>query len=360
MSLSNNFLKKQRCNFFTRYSNTITGFRWKVQGCVLSRRPPLRSIYCCATKEIVKETKKEKKGSKPKQEKLTGEDEIRQVRIEKVAGLRKAELNPYAYNFDRTHFAQALQDEYKDLPSGEAVTLDNEVSVCGRIMSRRVMGKLAFANLRDESGSIQLYMDKKGMQQVQEGAFANMKAFLDVGDIVGVKGNIKRTEKGELSVLVTKFQILTKTLLPLPDKWHGLTDVEKRYRQRYLDMIVTPGVADTFRTRAKITSAIRRYLESLGFSFMSFGMNQVEFQGKHVPIQFGERNFLPTNVKSQFRLVSSFPPPTKDILPAYLAVGFKERKYQRRSHRLKFNVIVKEFLRNTQDNFLKSGQERNF
>eukprot|EP01025_Chloroclados_australasicus_P029963 TRINITY_DN2995_c0_g1_i9.p2 TRINITY_DN2995_c0_g1~~TRINITY_DN2995_c0_g1_i9.p2 ORF type:complete len:593 (-),score=98.85 TRINITY_DN2995_c0_g1_i9:413-2167(-) len=265
MSLSNNFLKKQRCNFFTRYSNTITGFRWKVQGCVLSRRPPLRSIYCCATKEIVKETKKEKKGSKPKQEKLTGEDEIRQVRIEKVAGLRKAELNPYAYNFDRTHFAQALQDEYKDLPSGEAVTLDNEVSVCGRIMSRRVMGKLAFANLRDESGSIQLYMDKKGMQQVQEGAFANMKAFLDVGDIVGVKGNIKRTEKGELSVLVTKFQILTKTLLPLPDKWHGLTDVEKRYRQRYLDMIVTPGVADTFRTRAKITSAIRRYLESLGF-----------------------------------------------------------------------------------------------
>eukprot|EP01026_Neomeris_dumetosa_P028650 TRINITY_DN2322_c0_g1_i5.p1 TRINITY_DN2322_c0_g1~~TRINITY_DN2322_c0_g1_i5.p1 ORF type:complete len:570 (-),score=102.10 TRINITY_DN2322_c0_g1_i5:143-1852(-) len=221
---------------------------------------------CRAQQEevAIKETKPKQKG-KQKEGSGGGVEEIRKVRIEKASSLREAGLQPYAYTYKRTHLADSLQKEYVQLGNGEEVILENQVAVCGRVMSRRVMGKLAFINLRDESGSIQLYLDKKQMQSVQEGAFANMKAYLDVGDIVGASGHIKRTEKGELSVMVARFEILTKAILPLPDKWHGLTDVEKRYRQRYLDMIVTEGVADTFRTRAKITSAIRRYLEDLGF-----------------------------------------------------------------------------------------------
>ena len=97
------------------------------------------------------------------------------------------------------------------------------------------------------------------------GAFNHLKKLSDTGDILGVKGTIKRTEKGELSVYVSEFQILTKSLLPLPDKWHGLTDTEKRYRQRYVDLIVNPQVRQTFRIRAKITAAIRRYLETRDF-----------------------------------------------------------------------------------------------
>lgn len=132
-------------------------------------------------------------------------------------------------------------------------------------MARRVMGKLAFARLVDASGSIQLYVDKKTLDAAQEGAFADFKNLFDTGDIVGVEGSIRRTEKGELSVVATRLQVLTKSLLPLPDKWHGMADVEARYRKRYLDMIVTPGVVDTFKARSKTVSTIRRALEDKEF-----------------------------------------------------------------------------------------------
>ena len=132
-------------------------------------------------------------------------------------------------------------------------------------MARRVMGKLAFARLTDASGSIQLYVDKKTLEEGQEGSFAEFKNLIDTGDIVGVEGGLRRTDKGELSVVVRKLTVLTKSLLPLPDKWHGLADVEARYRKRYLDMIVTPGVIGTFKARSKVVSTIRRYLEDRDF-----------------------------------------------------------------------------------------------
>ena len=142
------------------------------------------------------------------------------------------------------------------------------MSIAGRITARRVFGKLAFFTLQDETGTIQLYLDKKeitaGMPNLEQ-AFNLLKKQTDTGDILGVKGIIKRTEKGELSVKVSEYDILTKSLLPLPDKWHGLTDTEKRYRQRYVDLIVNPNVRETFRKRAKIIAAIRRYLEEDGF-----------------------------------------------------------------------------------------------
>lgn len=195
------------------------------------------------------------------------EDEIRATRLEKVEQLRQLGMNPYAYHWEITHHAAELQEKFAQLPNAEEVDL--EVAIAGRIVARRVFGKLAFFGLQDETGTIQLYLDKKridaAMAQQLPDAFNHLKQLTDVGDIIGVKGTIRRTEKGELSVFVSQYAILTKSLLPLPDKWHGLTDVAKRYRQRYVDLIVNPQVRQTFRRRAQITAGIRRYLEQLGF-----------------------------------------------------------------------------------------------
>ena len=193
-------------------------------------------------------------------------DEIRATRLEKVEQLKKIGLIPYAYQWKSSHDAASLQDKYASLKNGEEVEVD--VAIAGRIIARRVFGKLAFFSLQDESGTIQLYLDKKEIQAHMselESAFNHLKKLTDTGDIIGVKGSIKRTEKGELSVKVKEYEILTKSLLPLPDKWHGLTDTEKRYRQRYVDLIVNPQVRQTFRRRAQITASIRRYLDNQGF-----------------------------------------------------------------------------------------------
>jgi lysyl-tRNA synthetase, class II len=194
-------------------------------------------------------------------------DDIRATRLEKVEQLRQLGVNPYAYRWESTHHTAELQEKFVDLPSGEEAA--NEVAVAGRVMARRFMGKLAFCTLEDETGKIQLYIEKQaieeGMKNAFENAFKTIEKLVDVGDIIGVKGTIKRTQKGELSVFVKQFSILTKSLLPLPDKWHGLTDVAKRYRQRYVDLIVNPEVRQTFRRRAQITAGIRRYLEERDF-----------------------------------------------------------------------------------------------
>ncbi|KAJ8436619.1 hypothetical protein Cgig2_029865 [Carnegiea gigantea] len=188
---------------------------------------------------------------------------IRSIRLQKVEELRSKGLEPYAYKWERTHSANELHSIYRHLSSGEEANDPSDcVSVAGRIMARRAFGKLAFLTLRDDSGTIQLYCEK---DKLSENQFEQLKALVDVGDIIGVTGTIKRTEKGELSVCVNSFAILTKSLLPLPDKFHGLTDVDKRYRQRYLDMIANPEVGDVFRKRAKIISEIRKVVESLGF-----------------------------------------------------------------------------------------------
>ncbi|HAC63395.1 MAG TPA: lysine--tRNA ligase, partial [Cyanothece sp. UBA12306] len=193
-------------------------------------------------------------------------EEIRATRLEKVEQLLKSGINPYAYKWESTHDAAQLQEKYADLKDGEEIDL--EVAIAGRIIARRVFGKLAFFNLQDETGTIQLYLDKKQIQASMSevpNAFNDLKKLTDTGDILGVTGTIKRTEKGELSIKVAEYTILTKSLLPLPDKWHGLTDTEKRYRQRYVDLIVNPQVRQTFRRRAQITASIRRYLDNQGF-----------------------------------------------------------------------------------------------
>lgn len=208
-------------------------------------------------------------------------DDLRATRLEKANQLRQLGFEPYAYHWDVTHHAAVLQEKYADLTNGEEVEV--KVSVAGRIMARRVFGKLAFFTLQDETGTIQLYLDKKNIQTVMAAidaeAFEHLKQLTDVGDILGAKGTVRRTEKGELSVNVREYAVLTKSLLPLPDKWHGLTDVEKRYRQRYVDLIVNPEVRETFRRRALITAAIRRYLDQRGFIEIETPVLQAEAGG---------------------------------------------------------------------------------
>jgi len=205
---------------------------------------------------------------------------IRAIRLEKVEQLKALGQNPYAYHWKSTHHAAELQEKFADLPAGEEVDLD--VAIAGRIIARRVFGKLAFFALQDDTGTIQLYLDKKRISETMADvpdAFNHLKQLTDIGDIIGAKGTIKRTEKGELSVYVSRYTMLTKSLLPLPDKWHGLTDTEKRYRQRYVDLIVNPDVRETFRRRAKITAAIRRYLEEQDFIEIETPVLQTEAGG---------------------------------------------------------------------------------
>eukprot|EP00741_Cyanophora_paradoxa_P007643 tig00001164_g7392.t1 len=194
--------------------------------------------------------------------------EIRAQRIEKLAGLRAAGMHPFAYKWDANCTTAGLKNTYEPLQPGEEAADGKVMSIAGRVLAKRVFGKLAFFTLQDETGIIQLYLDKtridEGMESVPD-AFEKLKMLIDIGDIIGVKGTMKRTEKGEISIMVQEWQVLTKALLPLPDKWHGLSDVEKRYRQRYVDLIVNSQVRDTFRKRAKITSGIRRYLDDRGF-----------------------------------------------------------------------------------------------
>ena len=196
------------------------------------------------------------------------DDETRSVRLARMhkrEQLQQAGIDPYPYRFERTAEAQMLQEKFQDLPAGEEVP-DFTCTVAGRVMARRVFGKLAFLDIQDATGRIQLYCEKQRITEAMSPeAFDHLKNLTDIGDILGATGTVKRTEKGELSVYIHRFEILNKTLLPLPDKWHGLTDVEKRYRQRYVDLIVNPQVRQTFERRAKIVRVMRNYLDDRGF-----------------------------------------------------------------------------------------------
>ena len=181
-------------------------------------------------------------------------DQVR-VRHEKLQELQQAGQDPFQLTrYDVTHHAETIKADFDALQ-------DQTVSVAGRLMSKRGMGKAIFADLQDRSGRIQLYLkvDELGAE-----AFAQCRK-LDVGDIVGVKGVVFRTQKGEISVRATEVTLLSKSLLPLPEKFHGLTDVETRFRQRYVDLIVNPEVRRNFEIRSKFVSHIRKFLDSRGY-----------------------------------------------------------------------------------------------
>lgn len=182
---------------------------------------------------------------------------IRNTRIQKLTELADKGINPYPYSYDKNASAKMLQEKYKDLAAGEETT--DEYFVAGRVMAMRNTGM--FIDLMDDSGKIQIFSHKENMDAEKVKA---MK-LIDIGDIVGFQGTIRRTPRGELSIKASDYRILSKSLLPLPEKFHGLTDVETRYRQRYVDMIMNEEVRDTFKKRSLIVQKIREFLTKQGF-----------------------------------------------------------------------------------------------
>ena len=203
--------------------------------------------------------------------------DLRDTRLEKAQSLQELGQGPYALHFRPSHRMATLQSDHADLPKGEE--RDVTVSVAGRVMTRRVMGKLAFFTLADETGTIQLFLEKAGLEAEQDGWFKQITGLVDAGDWLGVSGSLRRTDRGELSVKVRDWRMLSKALQPLPDKWHGLADVEKRYRQRYLDLIVSPQSRETFRRRALTVSGIRRWLDERQFLEIETPVLQAEAGG---------------------------------------------------------------------------------
>lgn len=178
------------------------------------------------------------------------------IRREKAAALREQGINPYPYRFERSHSVAQALDEFDTISGAET-----EVSLAGRIMLKRDMGKSIFADLHDQTGKLQIYLK---LNVVGEEAFKVFEK-IDIGDIIGVRGTLFTTRKGEKTLQVSSFEILCKALHPLPDKHAGLQDVELRYRQRYVDLIVNPEVRDVFIKRTRIIEAVRDFLNNKGF-----------------------------------------------------------------------------------------------
>lgn len=185
---------------------------------------------------------------------LDNVNELMRVRLEKLKNMRKQGIEPYADRYLRSHHSLEIIENFPELEG-------QEVSVAGRVMSKRDQGKAAFVHVQDLDGRIQAYVR---MDAVGEENFEIIKT-CDIGDIIGVKGTVFRTQKGEISVRAKEVTLLSKSLRPLPEKFHGLTNVETRYRQRYLDLIMNTEVRETFVTRSKIIKAMREYLEDHGF-----------------------------------------------------------------------------------------------
>ena len=187
------------------------------------------------------------------------EDDPIEVRKAKRAALIEAGKNPYGHAFKYTDHLADLEKRYVDLEDGAST--EDAVAVAGRIMARRVQGKIAFLVLRDSTADIQLFCR---VNALGEDAYEELKG-LDVGDWIGAWGTMMRSKRGQLSVAVERFELLSKSLRPLPEKFHGLADKELRYRQRYVDLVMNPEVKATFEKRFKVVSAIRRYMEEQGF-----------------------------------------------------------------------------------------------
>jgi lysyl-tRNA synthetase class 2 len=175
---------------------------------------------------------------------------LKSIRIEKLKKLISLGINPYAYSFDKTHsISEAHKSEGK------------KIKTAGKIFSLRTHGNIAFADLKDETGKIQIFFQKKLLTAEE---YKNIE-LLDIGDYIGVEGEVGRTIAGEISIIPSTYQLLTKSLMPIPSEWFGLKEAEIRYRQRYLDLLINPQVRERFNIRTKVVSGVREYLDNLGF-----------------------------------------------------------------------------------------------
>lgn len=196
---------------------------------------------------------------------------MRDERLRKLEALKAEGVNPYPYKFVRSAMAAELQRRYADLAPGTET--EDIVEVCGRVLNER--NTWMFVDVYDESGKIQLFCHKENLSEDE----LKRLRLLDKGDFLGATGTVRRTKQGELSVKVTSYEILGKSLQPLPDSWHGFTDVEARYRHRYVDLIINPDVRETFRNRSLIVKTIRQFLDDRGYLEIETPVLQVEAGG---------------------------------------------------------------------------------
>ncbi|MDE6020406.1 MAG: lysine--tRNA ligase [Ruminococcus sp.] len=198
----------------------------------------------------------EKNKNVPVPEEEIDVNEYRQIRVEKLKAMQEAGKDPFHITTaNQTHESTEIKENYDELEG-------KTVSVCGRMIARRIMGKASFATIQDKLGRIQSYVS---INDVGEESYTAFKKAWDIGDIIEIKGFVFKTRTEEISIHAQEIRLLTKSLLPLPEKFHGLTNTDTRYRQRYLDLIVNPEVKDTFIKRSKVISSIRRYLDEQGF-----------------------------------------------------------------------------------------------
>ena len=188
------------------------------------------------------------------------EEEIINARLEKIKELRKEGIDPYPQISGKKEYSAELQEKYKGLKN-DSKTKD-QVKIAGRVMTIRDIGQLIFSSIQDGNGRIQIQLQNK---ETPDKEIEFFKKFIDSGDFIEVEGTIVRTKRGELTVLAKKVQLLTKSIKPLPEKWHGLQDKEERYRKRYLDLIMNPEVKKVFETRAVIVDEIRNLMKEEGF-----------------------------------------------------------------------------------------------
>jgi lysyl-tRNA synthetase class 2 len=201
------------------------------------------------------------------------ESQLETVRKQKLNELREKGINPYAYSYEIKNHASEINEKYAKLKPEEQTK--DKVSVAGRIMQLRSMGKIAFVHLQDMTGKVQLYFRENDLGKDK---YKILKK-IDIGDIIGAKGNVFKTKKGEVTVYVDGFELLTKSLLPLPEKWHGLKDPELRYRQRYVDLVMNPEVKSTFLVRDKIIEHIREYMKKEGYVEVATPILQSQYGG---------------------------------------------------------------------------------
>jgi len=203
------------------------------------------------------------------------ETRIISERIEKGKKLRESGINPYPYGFDKNASSEEIKKVYDQLAPNEHDSMRNAVSIAGRIIRTRIMGKASFAHLQDEQGQIQVFFTQDNLGTE---AYSLFKA-LDIGDIVGVGGSVFKTKTGEVTVEAKTITLLTKSIRPLPEKWHGLKDPEIRHRKRYLDLIANPEVKHTFYKRTQMVKEIRTYLAEQGYLEVEVPILQPQYGG---------------------------------------------------------------------------------
>ena len=201
------------------------------------------------------------------------ESQVLRNRREKAKQLHEAGLDLYPNSFEKDTDIEHILEEYKEWEGEQLADLDKKFTLAGRVMSMRSFGKVTFMHLQDHSGQLQIFVQRDVIGKERYQLF---KKF-DVGDVLGVKGGLFRTKTGELTLNAEQVELLTKSMRPLPEKYHGLKDVETRYRQRYLDLMVTPRAREIFISRTKIVRYLRNFLDTEGFMEVETPMMQ------HIP-----------------------------------------------------------------------------